>query len=141
MTEQLALSGFILFSFSLMPQLLRIVRDIRNEPPKSHGRLYNFVYSPGVAGFVLRPLAYLMTIFAPIVLLAAFVEQSLQLELNAMFTQQITVLDTKAAPQEIKQLRADWALMKTRNDFERIDAKINALARTYALTLPYTDSR
>lgn len=59
-----------------------------------------------------------------------------ELQLNTSFNQRITVLSPKVSDQEIKVLKAKWALMKGRSDYEAINFQMDALARTQGINLP-----
>ncbi|HJS13923.1 MAG TPA: hypothetical protein VJ795_02545 [Rheinheimera sp.] len=60
----------------------------------------------------------------------------IELQLNTSFNQRVTVLAGKAADTEIKEIRADWASMKSRADYEAVTLNMNNIAKRYSIELP-----
>jgi Na+-driven multidrug efflux pump len=58
------------------------------------------------------------------------------LQLNTSFNQRLTVLAAKETDQEIKELRASWALMDNRADYEAINLKMAQLSQALNVKLP-----
>ena len=58
------------------------------------------------------------------------------LQLNASFNQRITVLSASVSDQQIKELRANWALMKNRSDYLKINLQMGQLATAAKIELP-----
>lgn len=76
--------------------------------------------------------ALLLIVVAVEVLASNFAE----LQLNASFNQRITVLAAKASEQQIKDLRASWALMSGRKDYESINMEIQRIEGQLKVKLP-----
>lgn len=60
----------------------------------------------------------------------------IELQLNASFSQRLTVLSAKIPEQQVRDLRASWALMSGRSDYEAITAEMNRLAAAAQVKLP-----
>jgi len=60
----------------------------------------------------------------------------IELQLNASFNQRITVLSAKVNDQKIKELKAAWALMENRSDYESITEQMNNIAQKEKIKLP-----
>lgn len=60
----------------------------------------------------------------------------IELQLNASFNQRITVLSAKVHEQRIKELKAAWASMENRSDYEYITEQMNKLALEEKIKLP-----
>lgn len=58
------------------------------------------------------------------------------LQLNASFSQRLDVLAPHITSQQEKELRASWALMKSRRDYAAINRTIETLASAAAVPLP-----
>jgi hypothetical protein len=58
------------------------------------------------------------------------------LQLNTSFDQRIAVLAPKVSDQTIKELRAQWALMESREDYLALEARLGQLAHDAGITLP-----
>ena len=58
------------------------------------------------------------------------------LQLNTSFQQQLTVLSPKISELERKEIEAEWALMKSRKDFEDISKRMNEIAKKHGVVLP-----
>lgn len=58
------------------------------------------------------------------------------LQLNTSFQQRLTVLAPITTDLELKQLRASWAMMQSRKDYETIVTKIEAIATSHGVVLP-----
>lgn len=58
------------------------------------------------------------------------------LQLNASFNQRIAVLSASVSDQKIKELRASWALMGTREDYLKINSQMDSLASEAKVGLP-----
>jgi hypothetical protein len=58
------------------------------------------------------------------------------LQLNAGFEQRSAVLDAVVSDSVMKQLRAEWAQMKSREDYLRINSQMEQLAKDNNITLP-----
>lgn len=58
------------------------------------------------------------------------------LQLNTSFNQQLTVLAVQITDHEYKELKGLWASMKTRQDYENIESKMNTMASQYQIELP-----
>jgi len=58
------------------------------------------------------------------------------LQLNTSFQQRLTVLAPEIAEQEYRELRASWASMRTRRDYEMVNAKLDDLAHQRGIELP-----
>ena len=58
------------------------------------------------------------------------------LQLNASFSQRLDALSPYIEPMEERRLRSQWALMKTRVDYERINARIEELAIAAKIAIP-----
>lgn len=59
-----------------------------------------------------------------------------ELQLIASFNQRITVLAAKASDQQIRELRASWALMEKRADYEAINIQMQQLGKQFNIKLP-----
>jgi hypothetical protein len=78
-------------------------------------------------------------VFAIIFLIGCFAilaSNFAELQLVASFNQRVTVLAAKASDQQIKELRASWASMENRKDYESINNEIKKLSSAYAVKLP-----
>lgn len=60
----------------------------------------------------------------------------IELQLNASFNQRVTVLSAKIPEQRIKELKAAWASMENRSDYEALTAQMNSLAKEQGVKLP-----
>ena len=58
------------------------------------------------------------------------------LQLNSSFDQRLTVLAPAITDQQYKELKASWAIMKTRKDYEQINNTITQLAADHSVELP-----
>ncbi|HXU94025.1 MAG TPA: hypothetical protein VFP33_10255 [Gallionella sp.] len=58
------------------------------------------------------------------------------LQLNTYFNQKITILAAKIPEQKIKELKASWALMDKRTDYEVLTAEMNTLAKQFNIKFP-----
>ncbi len=79
-----------------------------------------------------------MFLFATGICLAlAVMQQSYaELQLISSFNQRLTVLAAHASDQQIKELRASWALMKSQSDYEKINGVMFEEAKTAKIELP-----
>lgn len=60
----------------------------------------------------------------------------IEMQLNASFSQRLTVLAANIPEQQVKDLKASWALMSSRSDYEAITAEMNRLAAVAKVKLP-----
>jgi hypothetical protein len=60
----------------------------------------------------------------------------IELQLNASFNQRLTVLAANVSDQQIKELKASWALMEGRSDYEKLTAQMNGIANKEKIKLP-----
>jgi hypothetical protein len=60
----------------------------------------------------------------------------IDLQLNTSFDQRLTVLAAKVPDQKIKELRAQWAQMKTRTDYLILNESLEKLAYDAGISLP-----
>lgn len=60
----------------------------------------------------------------------------IELQLNASFNQRITVLSAKIPEQRIKELKAAWASMENRSDYEALTVQMDRLAKERGVKLP-----
>ncbi len=60
----------------------------------------------------------------------------MDLQLNSRFNQRIEALGPFLQDIEIKRLKSEWALMKSREDFLRIENKIQEYAKKNSIQLP-----
>ncbi|WP_216295874.1 hypothetical protein [Delftia acidovorans] len=58
------------------------------------------------------------------------------LQLNASFSQRLDALGPYADLMDEKRLKSAWALMKTRDDYEEINSRLDALASRAGVALP-----
>jgi hypothetical protein len=63
-------------------------------------------------------------------------EDFANIQLNTTFNQRITVLAAKVPEQRIRELKASWALMEKRADYEALTAEMNKLAKQFNTKLP-----
>ena len=70
----------------------------------------------------------------PCLIVGAFI--FIDLQLNTSFDQRIAVLAPKVPDQTIKELRAQWALMASREDYLVLNARLEQLAHDAGITLP-----
>ncbi len=82
---------------------------------------------------VINIVSGLVMIFSGLHILAS---NFIELQLNASFSQRLTVLAAKIPEQQVKTLRASWALMSSRSDYETITADMNSLAAAAQIKLP-----
>ena len=59
-----------------------------------------------------------------------------ELQLNTSFEQRLTVLAPHLPDQQMKEIRASWATMKTRHDYESINEGLEQLADENGVELP-----
>jgi hypothetical protein len=59
-----------------------------------------------------------------------------ELQLNASFNQRVTVVAAKATEQQTRELRAAWASMQTRKDYDAINAELDKIAAHHQVKLP-----
>ena len=64
------------------------------------------------------------------------VRQFADLQLNTSFDQRLTVLAPKLTELECKELRAQWASMGSRGDYEEIVSTMETLAEEKDVALP-----
>lgn len=75
----------------------------------------------------------LLTILSLLVLcISAFAD----LQLNTSFQQRLTVLAPKISDQEYKEFKASWASMRSRQDYEKINQKLEEMAKSRGVELP-----
>lgn len=60
----------------------------------------------------------------------------IELQLNTSFNQRLSVLSAKITDQQVKDLRAAWALMENRSDYEKLTTEMNSLAQEHHIKLP-----
>jgi hypothetical protein len=60
----------------------------------------------------------------------------IEFQLNASFNQRMAVLAARASDQDIKDLRASWALMQERSDYEHINQRIAKISAALSIKLP-----
>jgi hypothetical protein len=58
------------------------------------------------------------------------------LQLNTSFQQRTTVLSPIISDVKFKELRAEWALMKNRNDYLKINKEMDDIAKNNGISLP-----
>jgi hypothetical protein len=78
---------------------------------------------------VLLPLATLLSLFQLIVSFSDF-------QMNTSFQQRLTVLAPVLSGLEEKRVRAMWASMRTRHDYEIINTELEGYAKARGITLP-----
>ncbi len=64
------------------------------------------------------------------------VPAAVDLQLNTSFQQRLTVLAAKIPEQEAKELKASWAMMRTRAHYKQIKNRMEALAVQHKVELP-----
>src|SRR5438552_743240 len=75
----------------------------------------------------------------PILVLGGFlllVVEYADFQMNTSFQQRVTILAPVLSQLEEEKLRAEWAAMQTRRDFERINADLEHFARAHGISLP-----
>lgn len=70
------------------------------------------------------------------VVVVMFIFVVLNFQLNTSFDQRITALRPEIDDRVYYKLRADWAKMKNRADFEKINIEMDNMAKIKGLTLP-----
>lgn len=85
---------------------------------------------------VIYILQLLVSICLMVCLLSSIFSAYCDLQLNTSFNQRVTVLSPYIKDEEIKILKSEWALMKNRSDFEKIDKEVESLAIQYKISLP-----
>lgn len=81
----------------------------------------------------------LVIVFSSVLVLDALVligRNYAEMQLISSFNQRITVLAARASDQQIKDLRAGWAAMQKRSDYESLTAAMDRLAKDYNIRLP-----
>lgn len=81
-------------------------------------------------------ISVLFLIFSFIAVIGSLAQNFAELQLNASFNQRIAVLTAKASDQQIKDLRAAWALMESRKDYETMNSEIQKLEVQLKVKLP-----
>ncbi len=61
---------------------------------------------------------------------------SADLKLNTSFSHRLTILTPSISQKEIDKLRADWAKMKSRHDYEVIVQEMDAIAKSASVDIP-----
>jgi cytochrome bd-type quinol oxidase subunit 2 len=82
------------------------------------------------------PLAYFIagiSIF-PLLIMSAGI--TISIKANATFQRQLMALAPVISEQETKELRRQWAMMKSKTDYAAINSQIDALAAKYHTELP-----
>jgi hypothetical protein len=79
-------------------------------------------------------LLYVLTTIASVTYVSA--QNFIELQLNASFNQRLTVLAAKVSDQRIKEIRATWALMESRHDYEAINSEMARLSKEQGVRLP-----
>jgi len=69
-------------------------------------------------------------------MLASVSGEFARMQLNTCFRQRLTVVAPFVSEGEEKELRAMWASMKNRGDYERINTKLEEIARSHQIALP-----
>ncbi|HEX5312290.1 hypothetical protein [Aquabacterium sp.] len=99
-----------------------VKREARKQP--SEGRSWTKILSILAVAYVIPASIYIIS--------SSFIV----LQMNASFNQRITVLSVEATDREIKELRAAWAKMEKRADYEQLNARMSKLATGYRISLP-----
>lgn len=131
--------GFLSIQMATTFLALRTVRKIRNiqqslsgtvdQPSINKKKLVEITRKVRIATYFLLPTTYLLGVWLLFSLFAEF-------QISASFEQRLTVLAASVGDQEVKELRANWALMKTQNDHDALIVRMTDLAAAAGITLP-----
>ena len=78
--------------------------------------------------FLLLLLAYIFSYVASII--------SIAIHLDKYYKWRLEIIAPYISPQEEKEIKATWALMKNKFDYEQINQKLNSVAETNGVVLP-----
>ena len=81
-------------------------------------------------------LLWIMVFFIFLLCISMAIRPFTDLQLNTSFQQQLTVLSPKISDLECKEIKAAWALMKSRKNFEDISKRLNDTAKKHGVVLP-----
>ncbi|MGY6215433.1 hypothetical protein ACW73L_09740 [Methylolobus aquaticus] len=83
-----------------------------------------------------RSLVIFIAVVAVSLGLSSVTSEFIELQLNASFNQRLAVLAARAQEQDIRDLRARWALMQARSDYESLLTEMDQLAGKLGQPLP-----
>jgi predicted PurR-regulated permease PerM len=81
-------------------------------------------------------LLYILSIVTIFLLICMIVSVYADLQLNTSFQQRLRVLSPKIGDLETKNLQASWALMESKEDYEKIVRQMEELAKENNIELP-----
>lgn len=84
----------------------------------------------------LRIVATIFSSISIIIILYVYVSNFAELQLNTSFNQRLAVLAPQISDQQLKDLRAQWALMTKRDDYLKIQNTMERLAKEHKIKLP-----
>ncbi len=76
------------------------------------------------------------TVVASVLNLLLLTSVFMDLQLNTSFQQRVTVLAPVVSDQEVKELRAMWAQMRSKRDYLSVNTRLDALAKKGGVVLP-----
>jgi hypothetical protein len=127
--EKFSFINLVLFSAVLIGAMLGSATiSIRRSHPKAAAR--------EGSSKVVRILTMLNLIIFLVLISYSMAKNFIELQLNTSFNQRMVVLAAKIPDQKIKELRANWALMESREDYEALNTEINRIAKELNTRLP-----
>jgi hypothetical protein len=85
---------------------------------------------------IIFPLSCVTAFLGVVLGLGLFTDDYIELQLNASFNQRTIILASRASEQQIKELRATWAQMESRTDYEHINDEMADIAKSLDIKLP-----
>lgn len=123
---QLTRVGDQLTRFEAFIADLRLVGESNQEKKREKAKLNNRLI---IATSFLCALLFILSLFS---LASSYAEQ----KILSSFHQRLIILSPKISEQQMKELRAGWALMQNRSDYLRIMAQTDMFAKSNHIQLP-----
>jgi hypothetical protein len=79
---------------------------------------------------------WIIVIIIHLAYLYAFVPIFIDVNINASFQQRLNALTPVLTSQGVNELRASWALMRTRDDYVQLSARMDSIAAIHEIDLP-----
>jgi hypothetical protein len=147
--EMLGLAGYVLAVVIIMiPLTMYVIKRSKEELDRQSEMEYlgneeireesKLEAVMRVADRVIFPLSCVTAVLAVSIGLIIVTSDYIELQLNASFNQRMTVLALYATDQQVKEMRAEWALMLDRQDYERINAEMDIVSKKLGFKLPKT---
>ncbi|MDE0373013.1 MAG: hypothetical protein OXI73_10770 [Rhodospirillales bacterium] len=116
----------MVYGFVLGQLTVSMLRLSSVDKPRPTGLSRKNLFSIGIG----------LTLGVAIVLGNIFIKAFTDMQLNASFTQRLTILAPAVPDQVVKELKSDWASMTGRPDYDSLNEKMEQLAAASNIILP-----